>query len=464
MRSSAYLSKDNIILQSFLILCLGITLFAFTREVYYVLALPILAGGFFLLLFLPESIPYIFIATNFYGGFVFERINIAVTITDIFFCIVIFAYFASLRKNNSIEVVHEKNPPVLYLLILFFISSLLSFSLNISTFENKFVYFSIWYLIKCAQLPFVFFVFMHCHITKLQIERFITLCLILSLLQLPVVLFQYYNVRGDAFGISRTGIHGTLTYHHTLLGTFMLIPLFLSLYRLLKENTRSGKIVYICMTISFMIIIIFSGSRSALLGIVFSAVLFFFSHFKFKKKIIIYITVFLLSMTALYFLTPLKSLVTLTFQSKETKFLDISSASRFLIWAGAIKHFLSSDMLHKLFGIGIGAFQTIQYDFVFWGSSRSASGAHNNFIHILLEIGIIGLIIYSALFYTILKKLYIHFSNPLSKVFFFLTLALLASSITQETFWFQKSFGSLWLFYMFFVAIVFQSVQRIEIE
>ena len=97
-----------------------------------------------------------------------------------------------------------------------------------------------------------------------------------------------------------------------------------------------------------------------------------------------------------------------------------------------------------------------------WGSSKAASGAHNNLLHVLCEIGIFGLIIYILFFYNVLKGLYRYFNNPLSKAYFFLTIALLASGITQETFWFQKAFGSFWLFYMLFLAIILQNNQKVE--
>ena len=209
-----------------------------------------------------------------------------------------------------------------------------------------------------------------------------------------------------------------------------------------------------------IIIITLSASRSAYFGIFFSLIVFFLFHFRFKMKHFIYLFLIIVGLTALYFFTPLGANVSLTFQSNQTKYLDLSSASRFVIWLGAVKHFISADILTKLFGVGIGCYQTIQYGFVIFGESKAITGAHNNFLHVLSELGLTGLIIYSVLFFQICKILFNRMDDPLAKSFFFLTIALLASSLTQETFWFQKSFGSFWLFYGFFLAIVLQTKQK----
>ena len=92
MRLLAYSRGTNyLVLQFLLVICLGLTITAFTTERYILLLLPFLVGFFFLLLFFPEITPYIFIATNFYGRFLFEKSLIAVTISDIFSFIVVIA-------------------------------------------------------------------------------------------------------------------------------------------------------------------------------------------------------------------------------------------------------------------------------------------------------------------------------------------------------------------------------------
>lgn len=464
MRLSAYLRGTNYLISQFiLVLCLGLIIIAFTTKLYILLILPVLVGFFLIILFFPEITPYIFIATNFYGGFLFEKSRIGVTITDLFSFIVVIAYFGSFttRRNSDKEYnINIYNRKILYILLLFLISSLLSFFINISNISTNYIYISIWYLIKLIQLPLIFLVFSKLPIKREQLEKFINICLILSLLQLPVALYQYYSFRSYGLIQLRSLVHGTLTYHHTLLGTFMLIPLSFTLYRFLNTEVKKEKLWYSIIMILSTIIIIFSGSRSAFFGIFLSLIIFFFFHFRLKINHFVYLFIIIAGLIALYFFTPLGANVALTFQSNQTKYFDLSSASRFFIWLGAIKHFISADFLKKLFGVGIGCYPTIQYDFVIWGSSKIASGAHNNLLHVLCEIGVFGLIIFIMLFYYILKALYKNRTNLLSKSYFFLTIALLSSSLTQETFWFQKSFGSFWLFYIFFLAIVLQTKQK----
>lgn len=454
--------NDNIITQLFLILCLGLTLFAFAMGQYYILLLPLLIGLFFILVFVPESIPYILIISNFYGGFVFSTYRLAVNVTDVFLLIVILGYFGIIFTNSHERTMHLKDTKILNFLVLLFVSSLLSLFINISNLNTKFVIISIWYLIKLVQLPLIFFVFSRCRFSNEQTERFINVCFALSFLQLPVVVYQYYSFYGYGISRMRNLIHGTFTSHHSMLGTFMLIPLSFCIYRFLKEKTMGNKIWYIAMGVVFLFIIIMSGSRSALFGVFVSSVIFLFMHFRFNKKHILYIIFVLAAFPALFYYTPLEEVIISTFHPKKIQDLDLSSISRLLIWLESIKHFFSVGVIKKLFGIGIGAYPTIQHTLVILHGSKTVSGAHNNFLHVLSEIGIVGLCIYILLFFYILRELYKNFTNPLSKAYFFATLALLASSVTQETFWFQKSFGSLWLFYMFFLVIILQNNHRME--
>ena len=147
MRLLAYSRGTNYLVSQFLIvICLGLTITVFTTERYILLLLPFLVGFFFLLLFFPEIIPYIFIATNFYGRFLFEKSRVGITITDLFFFVVLIAYLGSFtsRKNPDTDYdLNKYNRKILYLLCLFLVSSLLSFFVNISHISTHYIYISI---------------------------------------------------------------------------------------------------------------------------------------------------------------------------------------------------------------------------------------------------------------------------------------------------------------------------------
>ncbi len=240
--------------------CLGIIVHIFSIGEYYLFLLPVILSLIFLIFFVPESVPYLLLFSNFYGSFIFEKSYISVTITDIFFLIVVIAYLGSKYIVNYEKVDTPKNSKIISLLILFLITSILSIFFNLPFIKDKYVIISIWYLFKLSQLILTFYIFSDCTFTKDKVERFITLCIILSLLQIPFIWYQFLSANGYGAGFAKThyAVSGTLTYHHSMLGTFMLIPLFFSLYRLLESNYYRKKFLYGFIVITFTGIIIFS--------------------------------------------------------------------------------------------------------------------------------------------------------------------------------------------------------------
>lgn len=465
MRSLTLLLPKNkalITKQIVLLLNAGLIFLSLHSTYYYLLLLPLLIGGVVIIIFLAEIIPFLLILTNFYGGFIFLKSKIAVTITDIFFFLVVIAFCGyHLKKKGSISTSLEDISIVGWLFLFFFVS-LISLSLNVSNLNSKYILVGIWYLLKLVQLPLGFFIFSKCCFSSTERENLINLCILLSLLQLPVVLWQLFRASGESILQYRNEVTGTLTYHHSMLGTFMLIAIALCLYKYTKAYTIVKKILFLILASVFLFIMILSGSRSPLFGLTVSAILFFFCHFRFRYIHFLYVIPFILGLLLFFYLTPLGDVIYSTFNAQETQLLDLSSFSRFIIWEGALDHFVSANILHKLFGVGIGAYPTIQYDLVIWGYGKTIAGAHNNLLHVLCEIGIVGLFVFIAIFYKILKTLLDAYNDPLSKAYFYLTIALIASSITQETFWFQKAFGSFWLFYTLLLALVLPHNQRIR--
>lgn len=445
---SAIISKNrnsNTVLYSISFLCLLLTIGAFALHVHKLLVIPIVVMCALCFVFIPQSIIYCFFFSNFSGYFVFQKSILGLTLTDIMSIVVIFAYLNSWTdfKNHSPVLTKMQN-----ILVMFLVSSLLSILVNIPQMEGKFLIISSWYFLKAAELFMVFFIFSRYTFSPKQTERFITLCLVLSLAQLPIALSQYY-----IYGSYRA-VSGTLTHHHSMIGTFILIPLCFALYRFFKESSKKQKLYNMLFAVIFLVILILSGARSAMVGLGASGLLFCISHFKFKKVYIISLAGVVVLAVLLYLFTPLHIIVDTTFRSQETKTLDLSSASRFVIWKGAVDHFFRAGYLYKLFGVGIGAYQRIQYDLAIWDGQRTIAGAHNNILHVVSEVGIVGLGAFLGYFYFILKTLYQLRSNLLCKSFFFLTIALLFSGVAQETLWFQKAFGSFWLFYNFMLIVV----------
>jgi O-antigen ligase len=234
----------------------------------------------------------------------------------------------------------------------------------------------------------------------------------------------------------------------------MLFSLVFSLFRALQARGLGRAAFYGAFALLSLLVLIISGSRSVLAGVAVALLVMFILRFRWKWTYILGAAGFAIGIGGLLVVTPLKSIMLQTIQSQETGALDVSSLLRLRIWQGAIDHFAEWGWFKRLVGEGIGAYSSIQYD-QFVTIARRASGAHNNFLHALIETGLVGLVTFLLLFGGILALLYRRSKrDKLSLAFFYITLALLFSGLTQETFWFQPALLNFWLFYMSLLCVI----------
>jgi hypothetical protein len=113
--------------------------------------------------------------------------------------------------------------------------------------------------------------------------------------------------------------------------------------------------------------------------------------------------------------------------------------------------FLTREPIRWIFGVGFGS----AWDR--WGGGESA---HMLPLHIILENGIIGLLIFGVLFYKILYSLYRY--EATDKAIYWATIALLLGSLTQETFYPVSAMGNFLGFYLCSVAIALQNKTLID--
>jgi O-antigen ligase len=301
-------------------------------------------------------------------------------------------------------------------------------------------------------------------ITKISyklIETIFDTVIVWALFQLPFGLMQISK------GIDMSG---TLTAHHGYLGTMLIIPFFLSLYKLydsLKTKCHKLTSVYYGIASVLILYMIFgTGCRSSLVGL--SASLFLFIiNFILKKDLKKVLTVLVL-FTILIFIsikfTPAANIIDKTFHSSETNGnIDISSLSRLLIWKYTLLNFIQFPLITKIIGIGMGTFAFLEQHFVLWAGSSKFSGAHLNVLHILVETGILGLACFLMMFlYKIISLYYLRYYR-LAQMTILMTLALLFSGVSQETFWFQSSFGTIYLFYITILTFVFKQLNNLSL-
>lgn len=443
----------------FLLFSLVTVLLAFTFGEKRILLIPPFALFTYSLYIKSSLIYYYFIIVNFLGyGYTKGIINISIT-DGVFLLLLSFFVFSG--KANQIRRIFEKYKTTLFVFTLFFLLCILSYVLNVSHYDKFTLVYSLFYLFRVFQFIAIWMMLSTLDIDKRMFNTTVMLILILSVLQLPFAVYQFLFDENhlDTGAYKRFHITGTISYHHTALGTFMLIPLALGLSKLSLSESLLRKISYSAIVLIIIALIVFSGSRSALLGVAVSVFLYIVKRIRFSKEFLGLIVCVVVVSIVMYLFTPLKEVFKQTFSSGQGT-LDVSSASRFYIWQGALISFGNSSLLTKLFGYGIGAFITIRYPFTLWRGAFHITGAHNNLIHVLCEIGIVGLIVFLILWgyicYTLLKT-----KSKYGMFLFYSTIALLVSGVAQETLWFQKSMGNLWTFYIVVYSLV---IKRAELN
>lgn len=123
------------------------------------------------------------------------------------------------------------------------------------------------------------------------------------------------------------------------------------------------------------------------------------------------------------------------------------------IWLGTITS-LDEDPIRWIFGAGFGAAP----DF----AGEGAIAAHMLYLQIVLETGVIGLCIFAVLFFQILALLYQNESG--TKAIFWVTVAFLMTSVSQDTFYPVAALGHFLGFYLCSVAIALRDKPTVNTQ
>ncbi|MBW4506550.1 MAG: O-antigen ligase family protein [Scytonematopsis contorta HA4267-MV1] len=130
---------------------------------------------------------------------------------------------------------------------------------------------------------------------------------------------------------------------------------------------------------------------------------------------------------------------------RQTTLLDAGNADNLSgrndIWIEKFK-FLNQESIRWIFGTGFGTA---------WDHGVDGGNAHMLYLHIILENGIVGLLIFAVLFYQIIYSLFRYEYG--TKPIYWTTICLLIASFTQETFYPVAAYGHFLGFYLCTVAI-----------
>ncbi|HET6455893.1 MAG TPA: O-antigen ligase family protein [Armatimonadota bacterium] len=253
-----------------------------------------------------------------------------------------------------------------------------------------------------------------------------------------------FNTAGPWAYMAHTQLYdvGTIGYNHAY--TAIQIMMLLSLYMALraKEN-RTMVVVLLLLSLGGVFL---TGSRAGMAAMV----LFVAAYFIRKPgmlAIAVVLTVFLLvGAGSLIDKLDINVSQTLHREAALSNPLDPGNLSgRQGIWLLSLA-FLKVDPLRWAIGAGPGS------------AAQLGTNAHMLFLHIILESGLIGLSIFGWVAYNVLRRL--RRQGAVARPIFWVTVAFLISSLTQETFYPLPSFGHFLGLYLCSLAIILNTGDR----
>lgn len=355
-------------------------------------------------------------------------------ITD--FIIVLFVLL-SIFKFKYLNKASKYNQSLFNILVIIFFGCILSFVLYLNFHSaniNKGFYVGAHNIYRFFQALCVFFVAMRLPLTKGRINilrRLVTVTLLfvcfgVILTYLSIIplrsLISHLPASSEMLGtwmryanFTEVGF-GTISYNHayTALQVIMLIGLTVSL------SSDKGKLMNVLLFILSIFVCFLTESRAGLVAIVFFAVVFWV-----KKPVYAFFAVVVIAVVLFSGIIPEGKFSSFapTLERHKT-ILEIQDtenfSGRYEIWQDRLA-FINQEPTRWIWGEGFGS------------ALDSGDQAHMIFLQIIFETGVIGLLLFLLFFYRLLS--YLRMSGAMGMSIFWVTVALLISSLTQETFY-----------------------------
>jgi len=251
--------------------------------------------------------------------------------------------------------------------------------------------------------------------SRKQLERIIKALVIATTLVAVIGIIQYYTGLGVSYRLKYFSfdflqqgyrVKSTMSNPNILAGLFVLaIPLSLSLllgnYKKLhyasKTKTIGKDILMALSALAMILCLIFTYSRGGWIGLL--GALLIFGWLKNKKFFILFLLSILLSTVLIGGVrNRLESLTNIYFSS---------NIERLYGWQSALK--IIKD--HPFFGCGLNTFQQIYPQYMAPQAKEMLAHAHNTFLQIGAEMGLIALGIFIWIFFTLFSHLWYTFKN-----------------------------------------------------
>lgn len=257
----------------------------------------------------------------------------------------------------------------------------------------------------------------------------------LSYLLYSGVFHYFFNyVERYRFGYYR----GDIALNPNSFGLWLVVALVYFSYKVYSEfkinnGVTKEKVLYFILLLSSVYFLFLTGSRGALFPLLFSILLIFLIK---NKKVFIYlICVVAILVSSLFFIQPKDN--TIINRYKEGFSGDLNG--RGTIWLEALKVATTSPK-HLILGYGIGSAEIAlgtKKDKLYYHESKKTEvvkiSSHNNYLHWLLQGGIIGLTLFLFSLFYVLKEFLFQKENTILRMFLsglWITLIVMGMSNT----------------------------------
>ena len=238
---------------------------------------------------------------------------------------------------------------------------------------------------------------------------------------------------------------GTLSPHHKHIGVVMMLGIAMSVAYMSVAPRVSQKVVQLVPIAAMLMVVFASGARTALLGVAAYFLAYLYVH---RARAIPTLAFIGFSLIVLYVYSPtsLTSPLESEFDERVTarvEKLGIEglTGDRMAIYKNDIPYALENNPFILITGAG---FQNIQT------ATAGATGAHNNYLQALLELGILGFLVYMRFLYAILRRLSLaarkarnKWEEAFAKDVWAVFIGILATMMVGETLWAQYSMFTL---------------------
>ncbi len=221
---------------------------------------------------------------------------------------------------------------------------------------------------------------------KDQIKQIIFIIVLSSLLPLSIGTYQFITNTGSLGAIGYNRLMGTFV-HPNVFGMYLVFLTPITIFSAKYAKRNVSRLLYIGLSLWMVFLLIQTYTRSPWIGLLIVGLVFGLK----KDKRTLLLTTIIIGVILVLF-PEIVTRFTETHPGRQS-----SVVTRILTWKASFDFFKD----RPLFGWGLGSFQFISF--------LVKLQAHNDYIRILVEMGIVGFIFFINFYYKILKHLSLSF-------------------------------------------------------